>query len=399
MAQLEDPRYIRVVCPKCRALLHPKVEQAGRHVKCPDCYSAVLVPQPPKPEAAPKQRDPGEYGLRGVLAPARPEKDGDDFFLVLCPTCQAHLHPRRSYAGKRARCPDCDTVFVIPSPPAPDAKPPPQSAGKYALGEEPQRQRADFRALIVEREREPEPKVPPEKWWFAAGVFTFPWWPEAWQRWLSLVLLLVPAQLMSGVVAFLAGAFDQGSKAATLIPFLILPLALFWLWALSYAAACFIAVVQDTGSGNDEIANWPEGDWRDRVGTLLYVGLHLGLAMAAASAISWPIGRVYGPIWMGLATALTTNFLFPLFLLGSMEADTLVVPYSPVIYRSLLSGFFCWVVVYIESLLVVAFAAGLVTAGLLWAPVATVFLASPLLATPIFILARLYGRLAWHLRP
>jgi DNA-directed RNA polymerase subunit RPC12/RpoP len=397
MTQGDDPRYIRVVCPTCRAVLHPRAEKAGRRVKCPDCYSAVLVPQPPEPEAAPKIRDPGEYGVRDVLAPARPEKDSADFFLVLCPTCQAHLHPRRSHAGKRARCPDCDTVFVVPQPPKAEAKPPPPAPGKYTVGEEPKRERADFRTLIVEREPAPEPIAPPEKWWFAAGVFTFPWRPGAWQRWLSLAMLLVPAQFMAGVVALVAGVFDEGNKAAALIPFLTVPLVWLWIWAISYAAGCFLAVVQDTGSGDDEVSNWPEGDWRDRVGTMLYIGLHLGFAVTGGLALGWPIGNLYGPIWMWLSVALATNFLFPLFLIGSMEADTLLVPYSPLIFRSVWKGFFGWLIVYLESLVVVALAAALLIAGLRWAPLATILLGSPLLATPIFILARLYGRLAWHI--
>ena len=394
MAEGDDLRYVRVTCPKCRAVLHPRVEKAGRHVRCPDCYSAVLVPQPPKPEPAPKKRDPGEYGVREARAPARDEADSDVFFLVLCPTCQARLHPRRAHVGKRARCPDCDTVFVIPPPRESEKKRPPPTPGKYAVGEEPKREQTEFHYLTVEREPVVEPPAPPVEWWFAAGVFTFPWWPGAWARWMILAMLLVPALVMSGIAALLGGGL---SLFSSLLVYLIVPLIWLWLWALSYAAGCFIAIVQDTGSGNDEVANWPEGDWRERIGTMFYVGLHLGLALAAASAVAWPIGRFYGPLAMGLAVALSANFVFPLFLLASMEADTLLTPYSPIIFGSVLKGFFGWAIVYVESLLVLAATAGLLAAGLFFAPVATVLLASPLLATAIFIEARLYGRLAWHI--
>lgn len=399
MAEGDDPRYVRVNCPTCRAVLHPRVEKAGRHVRCPDCYSAVLVPHPPQPEAVPKKRDPGEYGVRGPLAPARSEADSADFFPVLCPTCQARLHPRRTHIGKRARCPDCEAVFVVPPPREEEKKKPLPTPGKYTLGEESKRAETEFHYLTIERanEPEPEPSAPPERWWFAAGVFTFPWWPGAWARWMVLAMLFVPALFMSGVVALMASAFDEGNKAAALVPFLVLPLVWLWVWALSYAAGCFIAIVQDTGSGNDEVASWPEGDWRDRIATMFYLGLHLAFALAAASALAWPVGKLYGPFWMGLAVALTANLLFPLFLLGSMEADTLLVPYSPLIFASVLKRFFDWLIVYVESLLLTGGAAVLIGAGLHWAPVATVLLASPLLATLIFIEARLYGRLAWHI--
>jgi len=54
-------------------------------------------------------------------------------------------------------------------------------------------------------------------------------------------------------------------------------------------------------------------------------------------------------------------------------------------------------IVYIETLGVFAVALGLIGAGLYWVPVLAVLLASPVLSTMIFIAARLYGRLAWHI--
>jgi DNA-directed RNA polymerase subunit RPC12/RpoP len=394
---MEDPRYVRVVCATCRAVLHPRVEKAGRQVRCPDCYSAVLVPQPPKPEAAPKQRELGEYGVREALAPARSESADANIFLVLCPKCQARLHPRRSHAGRRARCPDCETVFVIPPPPKTEKSKPLPLPGKYAMGEAPKRVEPEFHYLTVDRVREPEPDplAPPETGWFFRGVFTFPWWPGAWARWTILSLLLVPALFMTGVVLLLAGgSVNQGMTA---VPYLMLPLMWLWVWALSYAAGAFVAIVQDTGSSNDEVTSWSEGDWRERVGTMLYVGLHLGLSLAAASAIGWPVGVFTEPLWGAVATGLAANLLFPLFMLSSMEADTLLTPYSPVMFGSLLKTPGGWLIVYIESLLSLALACVLMGAGMYFVPVLTIFLAAPLLAAVIFIEARLYGRLAWHI--
>jgi hypothetical protein len=267
------------------------------------------------------------------------------------------------------------------------------------VGEEQKRVETDFHYLTADRaaEAEPEPLAPPEKGWAVIGVFTFPWWPGAWARWLILSLLLVPALGLAGVVAMLAGAIGNLNKSMTAVPYLMLPLMWLWVWALSYAAACFVAIVQDTGSGNDEVASWPEGDWRERVGTMLYVGLHLALASAAASALAWPVGTVFGPLGMGLAVALAANFFFPLFLLSSMEADTLLTPYSAVMFRSVITLFFSWLMIYVESLLLLALFVALLGAGLVGAPVPTILFSSPILATLIFIEARLYGRLAWHI--
>jgi hypothetical protein len=356
----------------------------------------VLVPQPPPPEAAPKMRDPGEYGVRAALAPARDVSADADLYLVLCPTCQARLHPRRSNAGKRARCPDCDTIFVIPPPPAPEKSKPLPSPGTYAVGEEPKRVETEFRYLTVDRANEPEeePPAPPDQGWFVRGVFTFPWWPGAWARWTILTMLLLPAVALSALVAWLLSGDFRYAMMARL---LILPLIWFWVWALSYAAACFVTIVQDTGSGNDEVAGWPEGDWRERVGTMLYVGLHFAFSVAAAAALSWPIGMLTAPVWGALATAVGGHLFFPLFLLSSMEAASIFTPYSPVMFGSLLKAPGSWLIVFLESLLLVGLALFLVGLGLYWLPFAIVPVVPPVLATLIFIEARLYGRLAWHI--
>lgn len=395
--QGDDPRFVRVVCPKCRAVLHPRVERVGRRVRCPDCYSAVLVPQPAEPEAAPKKRDPGEYAVRGALAPARSEAADAAFFPVLCPKCQARLHPRRTHVGRRARCPDCDTIFVIPPPPAAEKARALPKPGKYAMGEQSQRVEPEFRYLTVDREadREPDPPAPPERGWYFRGVFAFPWWPGAWARWTILSLLCVPALGMTGLVMSLAqGGVNQGTTA---VPYLMLPLMWLWVWTLSYAAGCFVAIVQDTGSGNDEVASWPEGDWRERVGTMLYLGLHLGLSLAAAATVAWPVGSLSEPFWGALMAALATNLLFPLFILSSMEADTLLTPYSSVMFGSLLKAPGAWLMVYVESALVLLTCGGALAAGLYWLPMITLLVGAPVLATIVFVEARLYGRLAWHI--
>ncbi|HVX11640.1 MAG TPA: hypothetical protein VHC22_10705 [Pirellulales bacterium] len=396
MSAGDDPRYVRVTCPTCRAVLHPRVEKAGRKVRCPDCYSAVLVPQPPKPEAAPKKRDPGEYGVRDPLAAARSESVDANIFLVLCPKCQARLHPRRSHVGKKARCPDCDSVFVIPPPPEPEKTKTLPTPGKYAVGAEPKRAETEFHYLTVERANEPEeaPPAPPDNGWFIRGVFTFPWWPGAWARWAILSMLLVPA---CGVSALAAWLLSGDFRYAMMARLLMLPLMWFWVWALSYAAECFVAIVQDTGSGNDEVASWPEGDWRERVGTMLYVGLHLGLSLAAASALAWPVGILTEPLWGGLATAIAANLFFPLFILSSMEAASLFTPYSPVMYGSLAKTPGAWLIVFVESVLMLGMIFGITALGVYFLSYAMGLFMPPLLATLIFIEGRLYGRLAWRI--
>ncbi len=397
MASSNDPRYVRVTCPTCRAVLHPRVEKAGRRVRCPDCYSAVLVPQPAEAVPEPPRRDPGEYQVRDAAAPPQPESTrNDDYFRVLCPVCSARLHPRRRHTGKKTRCPDCDTVFTIPPPPVetkPNAPPP---VKPYPMGQAVERPPVEMELLTVQGRLEPEPP-PPEvpRHWFASGVFTFPWRGEALARSINLSLLLLPLELLLGVILFLAQI--NMSYITTVVPLLAVPMAWLALWAGSYAAACFLAIVQDTGSGSGEIHNWPEGDWRERVAPLAYLSVQILFTGAAASVVAIAVGALVGQIGAAIAIAVTVPLLFPLFLLSAMEADSPLMPYSPVMVRSLWRSLGGWLTVYLESLGLLTLVGGLLAAGLIWAPMLAIVVASPLLTTAVFVVARLYGRLAWRI--
>lgn len=377
--------------------MHPRVEKAGRRVRCPDCFSAVLVPQPAEAPPEPPRRDPGEYKLRDTAAPPQPEANRyDDYFPMLCPVCSARLHPRRSQVGKRTRCPDCDTVFTIP-PPRVEKKPkPPPAVKPYVMGRAVERPPVEMELLTVQGRLEPEPP-PPEapRWWFASGVFSFPWRGDALPRWINLALLLLPLELLVGVIVFLA-QMDM-SYVTTVVPFLAVPLAWLTLWAGSYAAACFLAIVQDTGSGNDEIHNWPEGDWRERIAPLAYLSVQIVFTGAATSVLAAAVAAFAGQVGAAVALAVAAPFIFPWFLLSAMEADSPLMPYSPVILRSLGHSLGGWLVVYLESVGLLVLVGGVVVAGLIWAPMFSIVVVSPLLTAAMFIVARLYGRLAWRI--
>ena len=65
--------------------------------------------------------------------------------------------------------------------------------------------------------------------------------------------------------------------------------------------------------------------------------------------------------------------------------------------RSLRRSFGGWLIVYLERIGLAALTAGLIVVGLFLAPIAAIVVASPLLAYDVFVLARLYGRLAWKI--
>lgn len=388
----DERRYVRVTCPTCRAVLHPRVEKAGRRVRCPDCYAAVLVPQPAPPEPPPKPlRDPGQYKLGGSEQPAKQP----DVFLLLCPRCNARLHPRLSYVGKRVRCPDCEKVIRVPPPPAPEQVKELQSPGQYGVGAEPARAEVKHELLLVQSER-PEEPPPPEMpyWWLVSGVLTFPWQMSSLSCWTTLSMFLVPLGVVIGAIAYLINGLHQGSMV---VAFLIVPTAWTLLWSMSYAAACALGIMQDTAAGLYDVDQWPEGSWRDRIGPLAYVALQLILGAAAASALAFPVGLFFGTLWGGLLAAALTAFTFPFFLLSALEADSPMAPYSPVILGSLPKLWWAWLFVGLESLGVFAAVGALTALAALASPPLAVVAGAQLLAAGMFIVARLYGRLAWRI--
>jgi DNA-directed RNA polymerase subunit RPC12/RpoP len=389
----DERRYVRVTCPTCRAVLHPRVEKAGRRVRCPDCYAAVLVPQPQAPEPPPKPpRDPGEYKVNETgEAIKQPE-----VFLLLCPTCGARLHPRVSYVGKRVRCPDCEVVIVVPPPPKPEKIKELKAPGQYHVGAEPVRAEVKPELLLVQGTLPPEPPAAePPRWWFASGVFTFPWRLSALGHWLTLSMFLVPLCVLAAAAASLSSGLNK--FGSSLLVYLIVPLVWVFVWSMSYAAACAMSIMQDTAAGEIDVTQWPEEGWRERIAPLVYIAFEFFLGAALAAALGWPIGLLAGPLWGGIATFLVTAVTFPFFLLSALEADSPMTPYSPVILGSLPKLWWAWGAVAFESLAVAAFVAGLGLLAALWSPLAAFAIAPPLLAAMMFIVARLYGRLAWRI--
>ena len=84
---------VEVVCPTCRATLHPRRELLGKRVRCPDCGVAVrVVEQSPEAAHAAQRSEMGnEYRLTEDDQPVEQPR----LVKVRCGTCHALLYPRR----------------------------------------------------------------------------------------------------------------------------------------------------------------------------------------------------------------------------------------------------------------------------------------------------------------
>ncbi len=101
---------VSYLCPRCRAALTAKAEDAGQRQECPHCGKTLKVPGTTASPATPPTASPPEAAKS---APA-PVVAGLANVAVLCPVCGTRLYAAREQAGKSLVCPDCLETVAIP---------------------------------------------------------------------------------------------------------------------------------------------------------------------------------------------------------------------------------------------------------------------------------------------
>jgi len=397
---------IPVVCKLCGTRMYARREDVGRAMRCPDCDTLTEIRPPARTKPRAKPRDPGQYriGKADWLREDKSPADGEPLIAVKCPRCFSRLHPRRSQAGKRVRCPDCDTRFIVPEwkPKVPRTIEP-RDLGGYDVGV---RQARPAVAVLPGHEEERVGTVPaaePPRWTFLSGVFSFPFSPSARGR----CMALSAGALVIGGMFFLAMSLNRQSSAGVIAAGAISMALVFPLvWTLSFAAACMFAIIEDTSSGADVIEVWPESDWRLWIFPMLTIGFH----MLAAATLAYVAYRL-APEWSGAAALawLSIGFVvFPLTLLSALEDGMPVAVVSVPVWSSLVRQPLAWIAFYaVTAVMLVAAGLPLLLLGALYvrlpdalqaaAPFLALVYLAPTGAVAWFIYARLMGRLAWKI--
>jgi DNA-directed RNA polymerase subunit RPC12/RpoP len=398
------PTHVDVVCPTCRARLHPRLQRTSYFVKCPDCFVQVVVP--PRDEivrqleeaARLKRREEvGTYGLGSVEQPTESVRS----ITVVCKKCGARLDPVLKAEARRIRCPDCHSAVAVPSAAEIERarerqkKPRPQSElVPYQMGPAPAPPRLPSSTYYVDKAAEirREPAPSPPRWTFFSGVFSFPWLSGALWRWICM------SAGWTGTLAFcalLTGMFGMlGATFGVAVIFFGMPTIWCALLTLAYSAACFLPVVTDTAAGNARVEAWPDPVWKEWAAQLMYVSF-LGFA---SIVVGYGVGRLAGTFttWDGWAGLSATFLIFPVILLSSLEANSAFVPLTTPILRSLVTGWWAWLLFYLLSgvlwwLFLMAVLAILVS----FLP--AIIAMGPVLAALLLIYARLIGRLGWRI--
>ena len=99
---------IEFSCTSCQHLVRVGDNAAGKKGKCPHCGTILQIPGPPAAAPAP------------ALSPAKPASPTLSF---PCPGCGKTMKAPAALAGKRGKCPHCQTMFVVGGGPASAPRP------------------------------------------------------------------------------------------------------------------------------------------------------------------------------------------------------------------------------------------------------------------------------------
>lgn len=384
------PRYVTIVCPTCRARLHPDARAKARMIECPDCFVPLRVPalaDLPEPRPRPRPVDVGKYDLAESL---QEDFGVPDRVRVVCPKCRTGLRARVKDRGREMPCPKCSTAVPVP--------------GRQELARTVAPPPVVFRARPKTRRRSRDDEFDPKadlrtysaprrpRWTFLSGIFTFPWHPDVILRWAFLSAGFAAMGLLAVAILWCAIIGGPMFRAAYAFCF-----PFFWisLWTISYTAACSLAIVEQTAGGNDTMGDWPEPQW---TGWLLEL-MHLLVPALEAGAVAYGVALVVnlaaGHFWTPLLA--TMYVLFPIVWLSSLEADSTIFPFSVPILKSLGRLWWGWLLFYAEAAVLLVFWPGLLVLGAPWYPFETATATGPILAAVVLIYMRLLGRLAWRI--
>lgn len=321
---------------------------------------------------------------------------------------------RSKHAGRRVKCPDCETPIPIPTVDeylkrqrdkelmAPTQ---PEELEPYKVEAPTQRPVMKMtytsQKAVVHRENQVKELPKPPKWLFFSDVFNLPWQTKKtalrW-GWMSAGLTFSTVLAALGALVVAAAGF-LGMIAAL---FFTMGVAWFAAWALAYAASCAFCIILDTSSGSKMVESWPDGGFRDWMMDFLatlYVAVVSGFI---AYVLSIPLGLVIGIAFPDLAATQMHLFalhalLFPVAFLGALDAESIWIPLSGTINRSLMRIPHWWLLFYVVAGAAWGIGIGIIMGLALVLPPAGLLVGGPIVGALLWISARLLGRLAWKI--
>ena len=288
------------------------------------------VPAPGPPASPPPTRsNPDNVG--STPAPLAPTPEFADQYRVKCKICGSLLYARATQAGRTVKCGDCHSPVTIPPPPrvssnaAIDLDQAPtfgfEPSGVEDRRTDPFKKSADELLDEAARENREQPKtdyddIPSFRDWFSSvfGIFGD----------LGVLAHWIGLSLLGTIPVFFLLSFEHPMLTMALFPLG------FFLGVLT--VSCAFAILQALANEEDTVTDWPSLDPFAWLGQLF-------LVVAAASVAAVPVWMLcVFTIGVNLTSVAFTMFViyavFPFVLLSMMDMNSVMIPFSPEVARS-----------------------------------------------------------------
>jgi len=337
-----------------------------------------------------------------VSDPSSSKKKKKSYIAAYCKVCNTRVTPKAKFAGRRIKCPDCFTSIQIPTleehraqQEAAKLKEPvqPEEHEPYSLNatiegpDLPPARIFEEQAKIRHVRKRPKPPERP----FLSNVFQFPWSDAGTlARW---GMISGGLAINGGIMAINFSLVSSGLMMAIPGLFLIGTQMVVATWSLSYASSCGFSIIQDTGAGLNKVEGWPDDGVREWMVDLMAVVYVFFASGFVSYLIAYPMQPVTG--MLGPPVLVIHGILFPAAILSAHDADSILLPYSEMTFRSLARIPLAWVQM-LTLYFGVWLAAGAILISLAMVnPIVAGIASGPVLTAGIFISARLIGRQAW----
>jgi hypothetical protein len=316
-----------------------------------------------------------------------------------CPACGGQWRAK-ARPSKPRRCPACGVILILRSEPLP-------VAGKAVEGGYIVHQADATRPVplpVVDKvedleiRRKPPAAVRYPLW---SGVYGFPWHICAFRSWILFGLGLTMVAVMGAALHYVITLVVNGTLGQSMIwrgVYLLYAKAfiLFLFWTGTYASGFFLASIQETAAGNNDI-DWPDDSIGEKFFTFLYVAwIFLFSAVPFALAVA-PLKLVFGYDFWGWSLVPALILVFPILLLGGLASNSKWMLWDKELVRCLLARPLPLLIVYLMTamLLVPCIGLGYLTIMrydqyLFLAP-----LTGYVWSASLLIYGRLLGRMLW----
>ncbi|QDS91481.1 hypothetical protein FF011L_02110 [Roseimaritima multifibrata] len=268
-------------------------------------------------------------------------------FRVTCPICASITYARPNQVGKQIKCSDCYSKFVVPPPPKPKKvyKPDIENAEVFQVsdsGASGKDYTSPFhksaRELLQEAEdagfeEEESYENPDVKNWFLS-VFRIFLDVQVPVHWMFL-------SLVGTMIGLIAWAFRD---AMFLLPMSFGVLTLFF-WA--FVCACGFSVMESVSNNAKKVAAWPYMDPAEWFGQMVTVWAAAGMCIGPVLILSiLTIGLHPLTVLFGMFALF---IFFPFVLMSMLDSESIFIPFSLEVTKSVTRCQEQWGVLYLTS--------------------------------------------------